>query len=129
MTSENTVLETLAIALCAVIDEIAETFGGGADQTVNGELDCAPARPGHLLCRQYGVRIESSPGAERRLAAAVIPMLERAGWRPTDRSTGGEVITQFSRAGANINVHVARLGDGVTIVGSTPCITAPQRRP
>lgn len=120
----TTTLDSLAAELSTVIDEIALTFGGGATRTLDGDVDCDPTRPGHLLCRQYGVRIESSPGADRRLAAAVTPTLTRAGWRPTDRSTGGEVITQFSRDGADVNVHVARSGGGVTILGSTRCLPA-----
>jgi hypothetical protein len=106
--------------LCSTIDEIAATFGGGASGTVDGELDCDPIHPGRLLCWQYGVRLEAAPGAERRLVAAVAPELARTGWQSTDRSTGSELITQFSRAGANINVHVG--GGGVAIIGSTRCL-------
>ena len=122
MITEQTDLAKLADELTQLIDSVAATFGPHASQTVDGELDCDPTHPGHLVCWQYGVQLGNSPGAERRLVQAVLPTLEQAGWRARDRSTALELIAQFSRQGADINVHVARAAGGVTIVGSTRCL-------
>lgn len=117
-------LEDLAGELTNVLDSVAAAFGPGAVRTVNGELDCDPAQPGQLVCWQYGVRLEDSPGALRRLSEAVRPTLEAAGWESYDRSTYREAIARFSRDGADFSVHVARDGHGVAIIGSTRCVTA-----
>ncbi|HEY2063115.1 hypothetical protein [Amycolatopsis sp. NBC_01480] len=115
-------LDDLAVDLTAVINSVARAFGEGAVRTVEGELDCDPAEPGHLVCWQYGVRLEQCASGERRLAEAVLPMLEAAGWSAHDRSNALELIARFSRDGADFTVHVARSGEGVAIVGSTRCI-------
>ncbi|WP_020657673.1 hypothetical protein [Amycolatopsis benzoatilytica] len=117
-------LEDLAAELTNVLDSVAAAFGASAVRTVNGELDCDPAQPGHLVCWQYGLRLEGSPGAPRRLSEAVRPTLEAAGWKSYDRSTYREVIARFSRDGADFSVHIARDGRGVAIIGSTRCVTA-----
>ena len=115
-------LDGLAVDLTAVINSVAAMFGQGAVRTVEGELDCDPAEPGHLVCWQYGVRLERCASGERRLVESVLPMLEAAGWQAHDRSTALELIARFSRDGADFTVHVARTGTGVAIVGSTRCI-------
>ncbi|MDT8914367.1 hypothetical protein [Amycolatopsis sp. PS_44_ISF1] len=115
-------LADLAVDLTAVIDGVARAFGEGAVRTVEGELDCDPAEPGRLVCWQYGVRLERCASGERRLAEAVLPMLESAGWQARDRSSATELIARFSREGADFTVHVARAGAGVAIVGSTRCV-------
>jgi len=116
-------LDHLAEELSSVIDDVAATFGGGAVPTVQGELDCDPARPGHLLCWQYGVHLERAGEPERRLVEVVLPSLERTGWRAQDRSTPRELIARFSRDGADFTVHVTRTGHAVAIVGSTRTVT------
>lgn len=115
-------LALLAEDLTAVIDDVAATFGSGAERTVAGELDCAPTQPGSLFCWQYGLRLENAADAGRRLVEIVLPSLESKGWRTRDRSNARELIAQFSRDGADVNVHVSRSGDGVAIVGSTACV-------
>lgn len=115
-------LDDLAVDLTAVINSVAGKFGEGAVRTVEGELDCDPAEPGHLVCWQYGVRLEQCSSGARRLVEAVLPMLESAGWQAHDRSTARELIARFSRDGADFTVHVARTGTGVAIVGSTRCV-------
>ena len=117
-------LEGLAAELTTVLDSVAAAFGPGAVRTVDGELDCDPAQPGQLMCWQYGLRLEDSPGALRRLSEAVRPTLAAAGWKAYDRSTYREVIARFSRDGADFSVHIARDGRGVAIIGSTRCVTA-----
>lgn len=115
-------LSELAAELTTLIDHVAATFGPDVHKTVDGELDCDPTNPGHLVCWQYGIHLDNSPGAERRLVEVVLPSLEQAGWRARDRSTAQELIAQFSREGSDVNVHVARAGGGVAIVGSTRCL-------
>lgn len=116
-------LNHLAEELSSVIDRVAATFGDGAVPTVQGELDCDPAHPGHLLCWQYGVHLERAGEPERRLVEEVLPSLERTGWRAQDRSTPRELIARFSRDGADFTVHVTRSGHAVAIVGSTRAVT------
>lgn len=116
-------LKDLAAELTNVIDSVAAAFGSRALPTVDGELDCDPAQPGHSVCWQYGVRLEDSPTALRVLAAAVRPTLEAAGWESYDRSTYREVIARFSRDGADFSVHIARDGRGVAIIGSTRLVS------
>ncbi|WP_370939222.1 hypothetical protein [Amycolatopsis sp. cg13] len=116
-------LKDLAAELTNVIDSVAQAFGSRAVPTVDGELDCDPAQPGHLVCWQYGVRLEDSPGALRVLTEAVRPTLEAAGWESYDRSTYREVIGRFSREGADFSVHIARDGRGVAIIGSTRLVS------
>jgi hypothetical protein len=120
--TEQTDLSKLADELTQLIDSVAATFGPHASQTVDGELDCDPTHPGHLVCWQYGVQLGNSASADRLLVEAVLPALEQAGWRARDRSTAHELIAQFSRQGADVNVHVARAGGGVAVVGSTRCL-------
>ncbi|MDX3194093.1 hypothetical protein PV458_37345 [Streptomyces sp. MN03-5084-2B] len=107
-------LRRRATELTTVIDDVAATFGA-ADPTVSGELDCDPADPGHLLCWQYGVRVDHPATPETRLAA-LLPSLHRDGWESHDRSTPREQITRFTREGADFTIHVA---GSVTIIGST----------
>jgi hypothetical protein len=111
-------LDRLAGELTSVIDDVAATFGAPADRTLDGELDCDPTRPGHLLCRQYGVRLEHPDEPERRLAS-LLPALRRDGWQSHDRSTPRELITRFTREGADFTIHVTRASHAVAIVGST----------
>ncbi len=125
MITRHTELDRLAEDLTAVIDGVAATFGPGAEPTVDGELDCDPTQPGRLFCRQYGLRLDHADGAGRRLAEVVLPSLEGQGWRVRDRSNARELIAQFSRDGADFNVHVSRSGGGVAIVGSTACVPVP----
>ncbi|MDQ7807406.1 hypothetical protein Q5425_27025 [Amycolatopsis sp. A133] len=113
-------LTRLAGELTTVINDVAAAFGVPADPTVEGELDCDPTRPGQLLCWQYGVRLEHPAEPERRLAA-LLPALHRAGWQSQDRSTPRELITRFTREGADFTVHVAW---AVTIIGSTRPVPA-----
>ncbi|MEV6828093.1 hypothetical protein [Amycolatopsis sp. NPDC051102] len=119
----NPELRRLGAELTSVIDDVAAAFGGPADRTVDGELDCDPIRPGHLLCWQYGVRLEDAASPEDRLAS-LVPALRRDGWEPQDRSTTRERITRFSRDGADFTVHVTRAGHAVAIIGSTRPIPA-----
>ncbi|WP_409495833.1 hypothetical protein [Amycolatopsis sp. cmx-11-12] len=125
MITRNTELDPLAEDLTAVIDGVAGTFGTSAERTVEGELDCDPTQPGRLLCWQYGLRVDDASDAIRKLVDVVLPLLESQGWRTRDRSNPRELIAQFSRDGADFNVHVSRAGDGVAIVGSTACVTVP----
>ncbi|MFI7123410.1 hypothetical protein [Amycolatopsis sp. NPDC049868] len=125
MLTRNTELDPLAEDLTAVIDGVAGTFGTAAERTVEGELDCDPAQPGRTLCWQYGLRVDDATDAIRKLVDVVLPMLEGQGWRWRDRSNPRELIAQFSRDGADFNVHVSRAGDGVAIVGSTACVSVP----
>ena len=118
-------LDRLAGELTGVIDSVASVFGDHADRTVNGELDVDPTRPGHLLCWQYGVRLEKAGEAERRLVEVVRPSLEKAGWESRDRSTPRELITRFSRAGADFTIHIARASQAVAIIGSTRPVPTP----
>ncbi|MFF0148125.1 hypothetical protein ATK36_1506 [Amycolatopsis sulphurea] len=115
-------LDTLSTELTEVIDRIATVFGPVAQCTVDGEQDCDPANPGHLTCRNYGVRLESSPAAEQRPAETVRSMLEKTGWQAHDRTTAREMIARFSRDGADLAVHVARTEGSVAIIGSTRCL-------
>jgi hypothetical protein len=124
MTSELSELDRLAGELTGVIDSVAAVFGTGADRTVEGELDCDPTSPGHLLCWQYGVRLERTGEPERRLAEVVLPSLEERGWQARDRSTARELIARFSRDGADFTVHVARASHAVAIIGSTRPVPA-----
>lgn len=89
---------------------------------MDGEQDCDPANPGNLTCRNYGVRLKSSPAAEQRLAETVRPMLETTGWQTHDRSTAREMIAWFSCHGADLAVHVARAEGSVAIIGATRCL-------
>ncbi|MEV7094732.1 hypothetical protein AB0M80_18040 [Amycolatopsis sp. NPDC051045] len=114
-------LNRLAGELTSVIDDVAAAFGVPADRTVDGELDCDPTRPGHVLCWQYGVRVEHPAEPERRLSEVVLPALRHHGWESHDRSTPRELITRFTREGADFTVHVAR---AVTIIGSTRPVPA-----
>ncbi|GLY42640.1 hypothetical protein Amsp01_086630 [Amycolatopsis sp. NBRC 101858] len=123
MTSSSSDLDRLAVELTEVIDGVAAVFGDAADPTVNGELDCDPTRPGHLLCWQYGVRLEHPGDPETRLTE-VIPTLEQQGWQAHDRSTPRELIARFSREGADFTVHVARASHAVAIIGSTRPVPA-----
>ncbi|MGW4484535.1 hypothetical protein ACWEOE_11910 [Amycolatopsis sp. NPDC004368] len=116
-------LPLLADELTAVIDDVAATFGPHVTPTVAGELDCDPAHPGTLVCWQYGVHLTPTHDAENRLAEAVLPSLEAAGWQAQDRSTPRELIARFHRDGADFTVHVTRAGNGVAIIGSTRCVT------
>ncbi|MFJ8916259.1 hypothetical protein [Amycolatopsis sp. NPDC102389] len=125
MITRNTELDPLAEDLTAVIDGVAGTFGTTAERTVEGELDCDPAQPGRSLCWQYGLRVDDATDAIRKLVDVVLPLLEGQGWRWRDRSNPRELIAQFSRDGADFNVHVSRAGDGVAIVGSTACVSVP----
>ncbi|WET77563.1 hypothetical protein P3102_26225 [Amycolatopsis sp. QT-25] len=125
MITTNTALDPLAEDLTAVIDGVAGTFGTAAERTVEGELDCDPTQPGRSLCWQYGLRVDDASDAVRTLVDVVLPLLENQGWRTRDRSNPRELIAQFSRDGADFNVHVSRVGDGVTIVGSTACVPVP----
>jgi hypothetical protein len=120
----NAELDRLADEVRGVIDDVAATFGSPADRTVDGELDCDPTRPGHLLCWQYGVRLEHPGEPERRLVEVVVPTLEERGWQSHDRSTARELIARFSREGADFTVHVARASHAVTIIGSTRPVPA-----
>ncbi|MFI9453135.1 hypothetical protein [Amycolatopsis sp. NPDC052450] len=122
MITTNTALDPLAEDLATVIDGVAGTFGTAAERTVEGELDCDPAQPGRSLCWQYGLRVDDASDAVRTLVDVVLPLMENQGWRTRDRSNPRELIAQFSRDGADFNVHVSRVGDGVTIVGSTACV-------
>ncbi|UMP00287.1 hypothetical protein [Amycolatopsis sp. EV170708-02-1] len=125
MLTRNTELDPLAEDLTAVIDGVAGIFGTTAERTVEGELDCDPTQPGRSLCWQYGLRVDDATDAIRKLVEDVLPMLEGQGWRWRDRSNPRELIAQFSRDGADFNVHVSRAGDGVAIVGSTACVSVP----
>ncbi|OLZ61001.1 hypothetical protein [Amycolatopsis keratiniphila] len=125
MITRHTGLDPLAEDLTAVIDGVAGTFGTTAERTVEGELDCDPTQPGRSLCWQYGLRVDDATDAIRKLVDDVLPMLETQGWRWRDRSNPRELIAQFSRDGADFNVHVSRAGDGVAIVGSTACVSVP----
>jgi hypothetical protein len=120
----NAELDRLAGELTEVIDSVAAVFGDAAERTVDGELDCDPTRPGHLLCWQYGVRLEHPGEPERRLAEVVLPTLTQRGWETHDRSTPRELITRFSREGADFTVHVARSSHAVAIIGSTRPVPA-----
>ncbi|GHG47189.1 MULTISPECIES: hypothetical protein [Amycolatopsis] len=113
-------LTRLAGELTTVIDDVAAAFGGPADPTVSGELDCDPIHPGNLLCWQYGVRVDHPAAPETRLAS-LLPALHRDGWESHDRSTPREQITRFTRAGADFTIHVA---GAVTIIGSTRPVPA-----
>lgn len=117
----NPDLDALAKDLCTVIDGAAEMFGSGARPTIDGDLDCDPVNPGKLVCWQYGVRLDSPDSAENSLPTVVRSFAD-TGWKAVDRGTAGEFIVQFSREGANVNVHVARDSGSVAIVGSTRCI-------
>lgn len=108
-------LTRLAAELTTVIDDVAASFGGSADPALSGELDCDPTSPGHLLCWQYGVRVDHPAAPETRLTA-LLPSLHRDGWESHDRSTPRERITRFTREGADFTIHVA---GSVTIIGST----------
>ncbi|OKJ91126.1 hypothetical protein [Amycolatopsis sp. CB00013] len=125
MITKHTELDPLAEDLTAVIDGVAGTFGTTAERTVEGELDCDPTQPGRSLCWQYGLRVDDATDAIRKLVDDVLPMLESQGWQWRDRSNPRELIAQFSRDGADFNVHVSRVGDGVAIVGSTACVSVP----
>ncbi|MGW4129774.1 hypothetical protein [Amycolatopsis japonica] len=125
MITKHTELDPLAEDLTAVIDGVAGTFGTTAERTVEGELDCDPTQPGRSLCWQYGLRVDDATDAIRKLVDDVLPMLGGQGWRWRDRSNPRELIAQFSRDGADFNVHVSRVGDGVAIVGSTACVSVP----
>ena len=113
-------LRRLAAELTTVIDEVAAAFGGPADPTVSGELDCDPINPGNLLCWQYGVRVDH-PAAPATTLPTLLPTLHRNGWESHDRSTPREQITRFTRDGADFTIHVAT---AVTIIGSTRPIPA-----
>ncbi|MET8999680.1 hypothetical protein [Amycolatopsis sp. NPDC004169] len=113
-------LTRLAAELTTVIDDVAAAFGGPADPTLSGELDCDPTSPGHLLCWQYGVRVDHPAAPESHLAS-LIPALHEAGWASHDRSTPREQITRFTREGADFTIHVA---GAVTIIGSTRPVPA-----
>ncbi|GAA1981445.1 hypothetical protein [Amycolatopsis minnesotensis] len=119
-------LERLAENLHVLVDELAAHFGtgGGVQVTVDGDLDCDPTAPGRLRCWQYGVRLERPSGPRQCLSGVILPKLARAGWQPTDRSGGRRLVVQFSKDGANLNVHVAAEDDGVAILGSTRCVAA-----
>ena len=119
MITEHPGLAQLAEELENVIDSVASAFGEGAVRTVEGELDVDPANPGHLLCWQYGVRLEQAGEPERRLVEIILPSLEHTGWQAQDRSTSRELIARFSRDGADFTVHITRAGHAVAIVGST----------
>ncbi len=108
-------LTRLAAELTTVIDDVAATFGGPAERTLDGELDCDPTSPGNLLCWQYGVRVEH-PAAPETSLTSLLPALYQAGWQSHDRSTPGEHITRFTRDGADFTIHIAT---AVTILGST----------
>lgn len=125
MITRHTELDPLAEDLTAVIDGVATTFGSATERTVEGELDCDPTQPGRLICWQYGLRVDNAADAVRKLVEVVLPSLEEQGWRTRDRSNPRELIAQFSRDGADFNVHVSRTGDGVAIVGSTACVPVP----
>ncbi|MFF1606950.1 hypothetical protein ACFVYA_04150 [Amycolatopsis sp. NPDC058278] len=112
-------LRGLADELTSVIDDVAAAFGP-ADRTLDGELDCDPTTPGHLLCWQYGVRVEHPAEPETRLTS-LLPALHGDGWQSQDRSTPAEHITRFTRDGADFTIHVAR---AVTIIGSTRPVPA-----
>ncbi|KDN20880.1 hypothetical protein [Amycolatopsis rifamycinica] len=116
----KTELTRLAAELTTVIDDVAAAFAAPADRTLDGELDCDPTRPGHLLCWQYGVRVEH-PAAPEESLAALLPTLHRDGWQSHDRSTPREHITRFTRDGADFTIHVA---GAVTIIGSTRPVPA-----
>ncbi|WP_410609124.1 hypothetical protein [Amycolatopsis sp. lyj-109] len=113
-------LSRLAGELTTVIDDVAAAFGGLPDRTLDGELDCDPTTPGHLLCWQYGVRVEHPAAPDTRLAS-LLPALHRDGWESHDRSTPREQITRFTRNGADFTIHVA---GSVTIIGSTRPVPA-----
>jgi hypothetical protein len=117
----NPDLDALAKDLRTVIDGAAGMFGSGARPTIDGDLDCDPVNPGKLVCRQYGVRLEAPDSAESSLPT-VVRSFAGTGWKAVDRGTAGEFIVQFSREGANVNVHVARDSGAVAIVGSTRCV-------
>jgi hypothetical protein len=119
----NQELHRLGAELTSVIDDVAAAFGGPAEQTLDGELDCDPINPGHLLCRQYGVRL-TDPASPKDSLASLLPALHRDGWESQDRSTPREHITRFSRDGADFTIHVTRAGTAVTIIGSTRPIPA-----
>ncbi|MEC3978342.1 hypothetical protein [Amycolatopsis sp. H20-H5] len=125
MITDHPELSKLAEELTTLIDSVAASFGTESNRTVDGELDCDPTHPGHLVCWQYGVHLNGSTGAQRCLVEVVLPSLERTGWLARDRSNALELIAQFSREGADVNVHVARAGGGVAIVGSTRCLETP----
>ncbi len=113
-------LRRLAAELTTVIDALAASFGGLADPTVSGELDCDPTTPGRLLCWQYGVRVEHPASPETRLPS-LFPALHADGWQSHDRSTPAEQITRFTRDGTDFTIHVA---SAVTIIGSTRPVPA-----
>jgi hypothetical protein len=119
--SNRTELDTLASELCGVIDGVAAEFGTGAAPTIDGDLDCDPVHAGQSLCWQYGVRLAAPGGAEEALPE-VVRSLEITGWGARDRSTPAEAIVQFSREGANVNIHIARETGDVTVIGSTRCV-------
>ncbi|WP_103351437.1 hypothetical protein [Amycolatopsis sp. CA-128772] len=116
-------LTRLAGELTSVIDDVAAAFGGPADRTLDGELDCDPTQPGHLLCWQYGVRL-ADPASPETSLASLVPALRRDGWEAQDRSTSREHITRFSRDGADFTIHVTRAGHAVAIIGSTRPVPA-----
>jgi hypothetical protein len=113
-------LRRLAAELTTVIDDVAAAFGAPADRTLDGELDCDPTTPGHLLCWQYGVRVDHPASPQTRLAS-LLPALHHDGWQSHDRSTPREHITRFTRDGADFTIHVAQ---AVTIIGSTRPVPA-----
>ncbi|MGW5748899.1 hypothetical protein [Amycolatopsis sp. NPDC003861] len=113
-------LTRLAAELTTVIDDVAAAFGGPADPTLSGELDCDPTSPGHLLCWQYGVRVDH-PAAPETTLPALLPTLRRNGWQSHDCSTPREQITRFTRDGADFTIHIAGT---VTIIGSTRPVPA-----
>lgn len=114
----NQELRRLGAELTSVIDDVAAAFGGPAEGTLDGELDCDPINPGHLLCWQYGVRL-TDPAAPEDSLASLLPALRHDGWESHDRSTPREHITRFSRDGADFTIHVTRAGTAVSIIGST----------
>ncbi|WP_158888365.1 hypothetical protein [Amycolatopsis anabasis] len=115
-------LGMLATELHNVVDEVASMFGGASSATVDGDLDCPPGDSGRLIRWQYGVRLDAPEGARENLAYTVLPSMWKMGWQSKDRGNEREFVVQFFRDGAQVNVHVARTGGDVAIIGSTRCV-------
>lgn len=123
MTRASSKLEALADQLRAAVEDISGRFGDHAEITRDGQVDCDPRRPGHIVRWEYNVKVPARPGAAELLANVVIPGMRESGWDVTNRDSAREFAVQFSQRGSFLGVHIARSGGhDVVIGGSTPCV-------
>lgn len=116
----------VAAPLRAVCDDAAARFG---DPRVSRDeqVDCDPWRPAGVAAEsvrwEYNLRVPTPAHAVEILLTEVLPQLQAAGWRATDRSNSVEVAYQFQRDGMNLGVHIAADATGDVVVGgSSPCV-------